>query len=312
MAKMVQVPYNYDVSVPIETAQSVQGNRENPVSLEALGLLVNLLSYPMKWELHKTELYKRFAKNKETSVRSAWKDLMETGYIIEFKYRVGKKYEYVYYLRKVPFTANEQAEILENARNEHGEIWGLDFQDLKMESSKPRANKDLILNKNTILNKDDDDKRTSPPVQESSIQDVKEITTENIEDIAEIEDPETIINELRAITKDDLQTVSFNAVVKKVMDMYIQEKIGQGNFRSYLMTALTTRMQELQERREQKKQDKASQQPKQSYARKHVKTEVLPVWFQERKDATQQQQSATTDNFDVELERQRLLEELNQ
>lgn len=301
MAKMVQVPYKYDVSVPIETAQSVQGNRENPVSLEALGLLVNLLSYPTTWELHKTELYKRFAKNKETSVRSAWKGLMEAGYIIEFKYRIGKKYEYVYYLRKVPFTAEEQANILENAKNEHGEVWGLDFQDLKMESSKPRANKDLILNKNTILNTDDD-KRTSPHVSEISSQEVEET---DVSDVAE--NPETIIDELRAITKDDLPTVSFNAVVRKVMDMYQQEKIGHGNFRSYLMTALTTHMQDLQERR---KQDKAIQ-PKKSYSPKHVKTEVVPSWMGDRKDDTKQV-STPTNATDIDLMRQQLLEELRE
>lgn len=310
MAKMVQVPYNYDVSVPIETAQSVQGNRENPVSLEALGLLVNLLSYPMKWELHKTELYKRFAKNKETSVRSAWKDLMEAGYIIEFKYRVGKKYEYVYYLRKVTFTADEQAEVLENARNEHGEIWGLDFQDLKMESSKPRANKDLILNKNTLLNTDDD-KRTGSRGYDSEYSVTNEDAKTNAKP-ATIEAPEenaiAIIDEMQKLTKDKLKPKSFNAVVDKVLDIKKQNEIGAGKFRNYLMTALTNKIEELETRREQ---DKATP-SKKSYTPKRAKTEVLPVWFQERKNATEQQQSATTDDFDVELERQRLLEELNQ
>jgi hypothetical protein len=44
--------------------------------------------------------------------------LIEANYIIEFKYRVGRKWEYVYYFRKVPFTPEEKAEILDNARNE--------------------------------------------------------------------------------------------------------------------------------------------------------------------------------------------------
>ncbi len=72
MAKIIQVPYDYTINLPIATAQAVQKNNENPISLEALGLLVNLLSYPSTWELHKTELYKRFSKNKESSVRTAW------------------------------------------------------------------------------------------------------------------------------------------------------------------------------------------------------------------------------------------------
>ena len=140
MAKMIQVPYEFNVSVPISTAQAVQKDDMNPISLEALGLLVNLLSYPSTWELHKTELYKRFAFSKETAVRKAWKDLTTANYIIEFKYRVGKKWEYVYYFRKVPFTSEEKAQILDNACSEHSEIWGLDFPDLKMRTSKSRDN----------------------------------------------------------------------------------------------------------------------------------------------------------------------------
>ncbi|MGW8811093.1 hypothetical protein ACWGM5_20695, partial [Bacillus velezensis] len=85
MAKMIQLPYNSDIIVPTATAQAVQKNNEKPISLQALGLLVNLLSYPTTWELHKTELYKRFGKNKEESVKSAWNDLMSANYIIEFK-----------------------------------------------------------------------------------------------------------------------------------------------------------------------------------------------------------------------------------
>ncbi|MFE7150710.1 hypothetical protein ACFVIJ_09870, partial [Heyndrickxia sporothermodurans] len=117
MAKMIQLPYNSDIIVPTATAQAVQKNNEKPISLQALGLLVNLLSYPTTWELHKTELYKRFGKNKEESVKSAWNDLMSANYIIEFKYRVGKKWEYVYYFRKVPFSPEEKAQILDKAKD---------------------------------------------------------------------------------------------------------------------------------------------------------------------------------------------------
>ncbi|MFC8574465.1 hypothetical protein ACFUCO_13720, partial [Heyndrickxia sporothermodurans] len=151
MAKMIQLPYNSDIIVPTATAQAVQKNNEKPISLQALGLLVNLLSYPTTWELHKTELYKRFGKNKEESVKSAWNDLMSANYIIEFKYRVGKKWEYVYYFRKVPFSPEEKAQILDKAKDEYGEIWGLDFQVLKMETRKSRGNQKPLLNKKPLL-----------------------------------------------------------------------------------------------------------------------------------------------------------------
>jgi len=149
----------------------------------------------------------------------------------------------------------------------------------------------------TSIIPDDDDKRTSPHLHKSGIQDVKEI---DAEDVA------TVITELRAITKDDLPTVSFNAVVRKVTDMYEQNKIGQGNFRSYLMSSLTTRMQDLQERR---KQDKAKQ-PKKAYSPKQVKTESVPEWFGKQK----KDKSAPADkpDYDVALEREKLLVELGQ
>lgn len=230
MAKAIQVPYQYNVDVPIETAQAVQKNRKSTISLEALGLLVNLLSYPTKWELHKTELYKRFAKHGEKSVRTAWNDLVENNYIIEFKYRIGRKYEYVYYYRKVPFTQEEKAEILDNAFKEYGEIWGLQNGDSKMETAKGRDNQNNILNKNNILNIkdniDDDDKRTS---------------SLNKNDI------NLIISNLREATKEDLTDRSFNSVVRKVMDKYNQGKII--SLRDYLSTALIKKMEELELRR---------------------------------------------------------------
>ncbi|MEI2357187.1 hypothetical protein [Mesobacillus zeae] len=241
MAKMIQIPYEYNITVPVRTAQAVQQNNENPISLQALGLLVNLLSYPTTWELHKTELYKRYKKNKEEAVKSAWNDLMAANYIIEFKYRVGKKWEYVYYFRKVPFSTEERDEILDNAKKEYGEIWGLDFQVPKMETRKPGDNKKTLLNKKTISN-------------------TNKLYKENIDDIrthSEIHNNESIdsiINNLREQTKDELSDRSFKSVVRKVVDKYNQGQIG--NFREYLVSALNRKIEELEFRRQK---DKAKQ-----------------------------------------------------
>lgn len=241
MAKLIQVPYQSDIVIPVETAQSVQLNRENPISLQALGLLVNLLSYPTTWELHKSELYKRFGKNKEDSVKTAWNDLIGANYIIEFKYRSGRKWEYVYYFRKVPFTPEEKTEIIDNAKNEYGEIWGLDFQVLKMESGKPRSNQIPKLNKKPKLNnkelyKDniDDDMRTSQQVGKDSAQH----NEKNID---------FVISSLREATKNELTDRSFKAVVRKVVDKYNQGKVN--SFRDYLVTALANKIHELELRR---------------------------------------------------------------
>ena len=248
MGKMRIMKYG-EFSIPYRTAQDVQKRvfkKENdtPISLQALGLLVNLLSYEERedervdgkdWELHKTELYKRFGKNKENSVRSAWNDLVESGYIIEFKYRVGNKWDYVYFVRKTPFSPEEKAEILDNAEKEFGEIWGLDFQDLKMKTSKSRDNlKDLDINKSKDLYKDinkniDDDKRTSSPVHTD-------------------EELNVLISNFREETKEELSERSFKSVVKKVLDKYRQGKI-EMSFRDYLATSLINKIEELDLRR---------------------------------------------------------------
>jgi hypothetical protein len=133
MAKMKKYAIqNNFVQVPNQTAKAV----EKEISLQALGLIVNLWSYNVEvWELHKTELYKRYSKNKETSVKTAWNELVEAKYIIEFKYRDGKRWEYEYHYKIEPFTLEEIQNIRLEAVEEYGQIWGLDFQDLKMRSS---------------------------------------------------------------------------------------------------------------------------------------------------------------------------------
>ncbi|HBZ6979987.1 TPA: hypothetical protein MMJ71_004783 [Salmonella enterica subsp. enterica serovar Typhimurium] len=239
MGKIIQIPYDNQIVVPVATVQAVQKNNENPISLDGLGLLMNLLSYPTTWEIHKTELYKRFAKHGEKSVKSAWKSLVEADYIIEFKYRVGKKYEYVYYVRKVPFTVDEKAEILANAEKEYGEISGLQFGDRLLETPKGRGNQKTLLNKKTLL-KDidmprldniDDDKRTEGSAKHNE------------------DEINLIISNLREVTKDDLTDRSFNAVTRKVFDKYNQGKVN--SFRDYLATALIRKIAELELRRDQ-------------------------------------------------------------
>ena len=128
----------FQVLLPKFTLQSVQLNSSNPISLQALGLLSNLVSYPSHWKINKTEVQNRFAKNKATSVKKAWKELVKSKYIIEGKYRNGSKWIYVYLVNKKPFTDEEIAEKVKNIKLEHGDFLSLGFEQFKMNNTKTR------------------------------------------------------------------------------------------------------------------------------------------------------------------------------
>ena len=131
------------VEIPNITARAPETTE---LSLQALGLLVNMWSYPVeKWELHKTELYKRFTKNKETSVRSAFKELVDNNYMIEVKYRKNGRNEYDYVYRSFPFTEEEKTKLMEDLARDYGEISTLDFQDLKNKTSKSGPQNQVII-----------------------------------------------------------------------------------------------------------------------------------------------------------------------
>ncbi|WP_239710618.1 hypothetical protein [Mammaliicoccus sp. E-M21] len=102
--------------IPRELLQSCDTNsvHNKNMSLQAIGLLCNIRSYADTWDLHKTELYKRYAKNKEYSVRSAWDELVENNYIIQLKVREGSKWVYIYYANVHPFTQDEIQKIEES------------------------------------------------------------------------------------------------------------------------------------------------------------------------------------------------------
>lgn len=122
--------------------------QDERLSLQAIGLLVNICSYPESWQLQKTELYKRYRKNKETSVRNAWNELLEAGYAMERKFRNGKKWVYEYAIRTTPFTEEEKTSFSgtkEEETDDSVHILRTGFcrpqnEDFKMRTSKPRGN----------------------------------------------------------------------------------------------------------------------------------------------------------------------------
>lgn len=174
-------PYekNY-VQILNETARAVEEkNNPNPISLEALGLLVNLWSYDVtSWDLHKTELYKRYAKNKKTSVGSAWDELVEAKYIHEFKFRNGRKWEYIYYYRPEPFSKSEIQEIEAEIVEEYRLSSTSDFQQLKFNTPNSTVQNTHIRNKEHTQEKL---KKEKPKKKDSSLAEI-EITPNIVND----------------------------------------------------------------------------------------------------------------------------------
>lgn len=84
---------------------------EENLSLAAIGLLANLTSYPDTWNVHKTELYTRFAKSGRRVVERAWNELVENNYIVQLKKRNGSKFDYIYYHSQIKFTEEDIKEI---------------------------------------------------------------------------------------------------------------------------------------------------------------------------------------------------------
>lgn len=101
--------------LPRELLQQCDKKRKNqdskPLSLQAIGLLCNLQSYPEDWEIHKTELYKRYEKNGRRQIENAWNELVDSNYVVQFRIYNGNKLDYCYYFSVQPITEDQIKEL---------------------------------------------------------------------------------------------------------------------------------------------------------------------------------------------------------
>lgn len=222
----------FQVLLPKFTLQSVQLNSSNPISLQALGLLSNLVSYPSHWKINKTEVQNRFAKNKATSVKKAWKELVKSKYIIEGKYRNGSKWIYVYLVNKKPFTDEEIAEKVKNIKLEHGDFLSLGFEQFKMNNTKTTTNQINKYNKNNISN-------INKVLNEEDL--LSDRTKYNVPC-----DTKSIIKELTEKYSNSIQEFELKAIMKKVKSKYDNGEIM--NFKNYLESALIKKEKEINKR----------------------------------------------------------------
>jgi len=75
--------------------------KRKDLSMQAKGLLTYILTLPDDWVLYKTELSKHF-KNGKSAVNSAFKELLQAGYIVREKKREKGKFVYSYHVFEVP------------------------------------------------------------------------------------------------------------------------------------------------------------------------------------------------------------------
>lgn len=221
------------VQVPNETAKAVEAKEsENPISLQALGLIVNLWSYNVEtWDLHKTELYNRFGKNARTSVSKAWDELVENNYIVEFKYRKGNKWDYVYYYNVLPYTAEEIEQLLAESVDELGVSSTVDFVHLKLCSTNCTVQNQHISNKKKTKEKLKKDNKKDIVNKENSIP---------MENIPFREQLLNIANEFYGeFASGRWSKKQWNTLVYKLIDDIIVRKVNARSYKKYIHGALT-------------------------------------------------------------------------
>lgn len=85
--------------------------QDKRISYGATGLLCELASYESGWKLYKTELYKRRESSKRAAVDKLWNELIVAGYIVQYRKRVGKKYDHRYIFSSQQYTIEELNQI---------------------------------------------------------------------------------------------------------------------------------------------------------------------------------------------------------
>jgi len=269
---------NY-VEVPNETAQAPEKKTpQKSISLQSLGLITNLWSYDIeKFEVHKTELYKRFEKNKETSVRGCWSELVEAKYILEYKIRVGKENDYVYFYNIRPFTSAEIEEYNAMVLREYGNFSGLDFQDLKIRTSFSGPQNQDILNIKLIK-----DLTKKDLTKEKNISLVSLGEIESVNKILENIFPELPIDKISA------------EIINDAMDGLLVVKT-----KKQYQAMMQYRLERYTEPKPPVKRSNKSKRP--------TRTELLPDWFDKPDEPIQPSESQDDEDL---AEKKREIEEM--
>ncbi len=219
--------------------------QDEELSLQAIGLLSNLQSYPEDWELNKTEVYNRYKKNKRTSVANAWEELVEEKYIVQLRRRNGKKWDYIYYFNLERFTEEKVKDLEEKeqatamsfrkpeAQRKSAEIWDVENGKPKMGSPKP-ADKRIHSQENTHKENTQDLKDLELKEIEEEEEYIVRAREDNIayeilkEELTQKEiDKETVKNIIGQLHEYDINLFEMQNVEKQFTHMMDKQLAGQ-------------------------------------------------------------------------------------
>lgn len=301
-------------------------------SLQSIGLLAHLMSLPESWEIHKTQLHKKFTRR---TVDSAWKELAEKGYIVGFDIYVSGRKKSFYSVSDQPFTINLFKEVIEAHIEDLERKLIRNNISYTLKTIKPMPGNILEIPEKLAETYNKDEKESNVQnVQQSNAQNVQykmnstERTYINIDlkntDLEtkkeEEEETSSIINFL--INKDipEKNAIQFaKRVIELSLTGYTKEDIMRALSLAYddfkkgkcneLYLWAAGKLQRILEAKTLDKIENNAKESKKSFGnRKIIKKDIVPAWMQENKE--DQEQKYSTNDF--EEEKKRLEAELQQ
>ncbi|QBO37364.1 hypothetical protein EQG49_13255 [Periweissella cryptocerci] len=91
--------------------------QDHSISFGAMGLLSNMVSHSTEFTLHKTWLYTTNSVDGRRVVDKYWQELVEAGYLFQWRKRNGQRLDYAYDFSVERFTASEVLALVEERYN---------------------------------------------------------------------------------------------------------------------------------------------------------------------------------------------------
>ena len=145
------------------------------ISLKAKGLLALLLSYPDNWQFYKAEIVQHTT-DKENSLNSGLKELMENGYIVrkQRKDENGKFEGYEYHVYEKPSTEKPSTEKPSTEKPSTEKPSTEKPSTEKPSTEKPSTEKPILLNNKNTKNKNTKNKNTKTTPSPELVSEFKE------------------------------------------------------------------------------------------------------------------------------------------